>query len=258
MKLITISIPESTAYIIPIGDLHRGDQHFGKVGKQKLQGYLDWVKEHANSRIFLMGDILNVAGRGTKTSPFESLSGDDEYHASVELFKPVASQIVGVITGNHENRMSDMFGFNPLIPFASELGIPYLGYSAVLKIRVGQRPDDPTRYNQLYHGYAHHTTGGGGTIGNSLNRKTKLQDIVQGMDFYMGGHSHQLVTGFRTVFEPGQNQMIERKVAYVDTGSFLDWNGSYAEKAMMVPGKLGSPRIRLSGQQRHHDVHVSL
>jgi hypothetical protein len=62
--------------------------------------------------------------------------------------------------------------------------------------------------------------------------------------------------------------MRERKITYVDCGSYLDWNGSYAEKGMMPPGKLGSPRIRFAGYRKTHhsgklqddtrDVHVSL
>ncbi len=258
MKLITVEIPQSTAFIIPIGDLHAGDIHFGKEGKAKLLGYLEWVKQHENARIFLMGDILNVASRVSKTSPFESLNGDAEYANSVAMFKPVASQIIGAITGNHERRMEDAFGFNPLIPFCNELGIPYLAYSAVIRVKVDKRAGGPKNgFRQMYHLYAHHTTGGGGTLGAALNRKVKLQEIVQGIDVYMGGHSHQLVTGFRNTFEPGQNDMVERRIAYVDTGSYLAWKDSYAEAGQYTPGKLGSPRIRLSGGD-NKDVHISL
>lgn len=254
MKMITASIPDNHGYILPLGDIHFGDKAFGKVGKGKLKGYLDWAHDHPNSRIFLMGDIMNVASRTSKTSPFDSSTS--EYQEAIDFFMPYKAQIIGAITGNHERRMEDSFGYNPLIPFCAALGIPYLGFSAVLRISVGKRSSN--RHYQQYHIYAHHTTGGGGTLGSSINRKVKLQDIVQGMDAYMGGHSHQLTVGFRTVYEPGMNGIIERKVAYIDTGSFLDWGESYAEAAQMTPGKLGAPRIRLSGLCEHHDLHVSL
>lgn len=257
MKLITTSVPDDKAYLIPIGDIHIGDKAFSKVGRGKLKGYLDWVLEHPESKIFLMGDVYNTASRSSKTSPFESSSA--EYQEAIDLFMPVKDQIIGAITGNHERRMEDAFGFNPLVPFCAALGTPYLGYSAIIRFKVGLRNGEAyERYRQTYHIYAHHTTGGGGTLGASVNRKVKLQELVQGCDIYMGGHSHQLVTGFRSVFEPGQNDIVERKVAYVDTGSFLDWNGSYAEAGQYTPGKLGAPRIRLSGSADKHDVHVSL
>ena len=257
MKVVNVDIKEDHGYLIPVGDLHRGDKHFSKVGLEKLKGYLEWVKERPNARIFLMGDILNVASRTSKTNPFES--DKDEYEKAVSLFKPYAGQIVGAITGNHEQRMYKDFGFNPLAPFCSELGIPYCGFSTALRIRVGARNgNNAGHYRQTYWGYAHHGTGGGGTLGAALNRKVKLADIVQGVDFYMAGHDHQLVTGCREVYVPKEKEMVRQRAWYIDTGSFLDWDGSYAEEGMMPIGKLGSPRIRFNGRKNHHDLHVSL
>lgn len=259
MKLVTASVAEDHAYLLPLGDIHIGDKAFGKAGRKKLKGYIEWALEHPNSRVFLMGDIYNVASRTSKTSPFESSAS--EYQEALEIFHPVRGQIIGVITGNHENRMQDAFGFNPLVPFCAELGVPYLGYSAIIRFKVGLRTDTGAgkgAYRQVYHLYAHHTTGGGGGLGASINRKVKLQELVQGVDAYLGGHSHQMVTGFRTVFEPGQRDVVERKVAYIDTGSFLDWKDSYAEAGQLSPGKLGAPRIRLDGRKDKHDLHVSM
>lgn len=259
MKVVTIDIPETHGYLLPIGDLHRGDKHFSAYGLNKLKGYLEWVKANKNARIFLMGDILNVASRSSKTNPFES--DNDEYAKALALFRPYASQIVGAIGGNHESRMYKEFGFNPLGPFCSELGIPFLNFSAALRIRVGLAPKSKghkEEFYQTYWGYAHHGTGGGGTLGSALNRKVKLADIVQGMDFYMAGHDHQLVTGVREVYVPQLTTVVRQRVYYIDTGSFLDWDDSYAEEAMMPIGKLGSPRIRLDGRCRNHDIHVSL
>lgn len=256
MELVHLDIPEDHGYLIPIGDLHRGDKHLGANGLAKLKGYLDWIMERPNAYAFLMGDILNVASRDSKTNPFEN--DNDEYAKSVKLFKPYASRIVGVITGNHEQRMYRQFGFNPLQPFCSELGVTYCGYSSVLRIRVGKRRDRKNEYQQTYWGFAHHGTGGGSTMGAALNRKTKLQEIVHGMDFYMAGHDHNLIVGTRNILLPKREKIEHQRVHYIDTGSFLDWNQSYAEEAGMHISKQGSPRLRFSGKQHHHDLHVSI
>ena len=70
--------------------------------------------------------------------------------------------------------------------------------------------------------------------------------------------------------DPKAGKMVDHKVTYVDCGSFLDWDQSYAEKGMMPIGKLGSPRLRFAGarntgrhnthedRHRSRDVHVSL
>jgi hypothetical protein len=258
MKIVSIDIPEDHGYLVPIGDLHRGDRHLSSRGLNKLKGYLDWVVARPNAFIFLMGDILNVASRTSKTNPFESDS--DEYQKARDLFMPYKSRIVGCITGNHEQRMYREFGFNPLQPFCHELGVEYCGYSSVLKIRVGKRKraKEGDQYEQVYWGFAHHGNGGGGTMGAALNKKVKLQEIVHGMDFYMAGHDHQLICGTRNVLLPKRDTIEHQRVHYIDTGSFLDWNESYAEEAAMAIIKQGAPRLRFDGRGKHHDLHVSI
>lgn len=280
MRYLHHDVVADCAYLIPIGDIHIGDKAFGKRGRAKLAGYIEWVKKTPNARIFIMGDVFNVAGRHTKTSPFESSA--NEYQEAESIFMPVRDKILGAIDGNHEARILDMFGYSPLQAFCARLEVPYCGWSAVLELNVGglypmrrtpRYKGDPQtakgRYNQ-YHIYFHHTTGGGGTLGGALNRSVKLQDIIHGIDVYCGGHNHQLATGVRTVFQPYPpgRRVVERKVTYVDCGSYLDWDESYAERGMLASGKLGSPRVRFAGfkhtstlQQSHddsRDVHVSL
>jgi hypothetical protein len=111
-------------------------------------------------------------------------------------------------------------------------------------------------YN-TYHVYFHHTTGGG-NLGSSLNRIVKLSEIVEGCDVYCGGHNHQLATGVKSVYRPAPSGVVNRKVTFVSCGSYLDYPDSYAEKGMYSPSKLGSPRVRFSGERDHPDVHVSL
>ncbi len=257
MQTVHLDIPGDHGYLVPLGDLHRGDRHLSARGLGKLKGYLDWVMATPGAYVFLMGDILNVASRTSKTNPFESMSGDDEYAKAVDLFKPYRARIIGACTGNHEQRMYKDYGFNPLNPFCNELGIPYCGYSAAIRVRVGKRKDRKNEYQQVYWGFAHHGNGGG-TLGAALNRKMKLQEIAHGMDWYMAGHDHQLIAGTRNILLPKKDQIVHQRVHYIDTGSFLDWDGSYAEEAAMPISKQGAPRLRFDGRYGHHDLHVSI
>lgn len=259
MRYIVKDIPQDHAYLIAVGDIHFGDRSFKDEGMKKLKGYLDWVKSRPNAFIFLMGDIFNVSGRNTKTTPFETDVG--EYEKAVEFFKPYADKILGAIDGNHEYRMYDEFGISPLQLFCRELKIPYCKYSAVIRLKVGKRTEKGAgnRYCQNYFVYAHHTTGGGGSVGGKLNRVVKLEGIVEGCDVYLGAHNHQLAIAPQDIFYVSmQGGIMKRRKWYVDCGSYLDWNDSYAEKGMLAPTKLGSPRIRLEGKKDKHDVHVSL
>ena len=256
MEFLQVRFPGDKAYALPIGDIHLGDKAFGRQGQEKLRGNLEWLAEHEHEAFgVFMGDVFNVAGRDTKTSPFESDSR--EIKKGIEFFRPYARLFKGAITGNHERRISNAYGFDPLELFCDALGIPYLGAAAVIRVQVGKRPDSDS-YWQSYFMAVHHTTGGGGKIGNSLSGVDKLSQVVPGCDVYCGGHNHQLSTAVRTVYTPTPHGVKPQKVTLVSCGSYLDYPNSYAEAGLYQPGKLGSPRIRFSGVRDHHDLHVSL
>jgi hypothetical protein len=258
MKYIECEVNDKEAYVIPIGDTHIGDRGFNKESRAKLIGYLKWAKERPNARVFLNGDIFNCASRISKTSPFEidHLEGS-ELEQAIEIFEPYKDIIIGATDGNHEARMLDMFDVSMLQVLCLKLGIPYCKWSAVVRLKLNKSPSG--RWSQNYFLYFHHTTGGGGTIGGKMNRVTKLRDIVEGMDVYFGNHNHQLAAAPQDVYYPSmQGGVKRRRIWYVDCGSYLQWENSYAEKGMLAPTKLGSPKVIFDGQENHHDVHVSI
>lgn len=265
MIYLQVEIPEPVGYIIPISDLHFGDKAFKDISKKKLQGYIKWVKENKNARVVLMGDLFNVSTRDSKTSPFEQT--DNEFDKVVALFEPIKSQIVGAIDGNHENRLIDFANFSIMNTFCQRLSVPYMGISGIIEFRVGKKPpvkSGPDKgkpcWQQYYYGYFHHSTGGGSLAGGGLNRAEKLRNIVEGVDFYCVGHNHGIFAKPQEVFYPQTHskEVGKRRYWLIGCGSYLQYEGSYAERGMLTPQKLGSPRIRLSGLKRHHDVHCSL
>lgn len=263
MQYLEVEIPENVGYLIPIGCLHLGDRNFTSSSLILLKGYLNWVRDTPNARIFFLGDLFNVAGRDTRTSPFDSETDDcgivNELEEAVKLFKPYAGQIVGAIEGNHEARLLDKYGISLTQNFCREINIAYCKWSAVVCFKIHKRSGQSNegRWHQNYWVYFHHTTGGGATLGGKINRVEKLRNIVEGMDVYCGGHNHQLISGPQEVFYPSfQGGIRKRRIWFVDCGSYLEWDGGYAEKGMMTPTKLGSPRIRFEGG-RKRDVHVN-
>jgi len=53
----------------------------------------------------------------------------------------------------------------------------------------------------------------------------------------------------------GEAKLLQKKVMYIDTGSFTTYENSYAEKQMLGPNHTGAVRIRMSGSRK--DLHVS-
>lgn len=255
MKYVECEIPEKVGYLIPISDTHLGDKSFSKASEQKLFGYLKWIKKHPNSRILLLGDIFNCNTRESAGSPFEQTS--NEFQRAVEIFEPYRDQIIGGIIGNHSYRLVNYADVNMMQMFCMALKIPYLGFSSVIRFKIGKRKDG-NRFLQNYLVYAHHSCGGGDSIGSKLNRASKLQEVVEGVDAYLVAHNHALAAAPMDIFYPSlQGKKVEKKKRwYISCGGYIDYADSYAEMKMMAPTHLGSPRIRFDSNK--HDIHVNL
>ena len=260
MKVIKHTIESEVAYLLPLSDMHIGDKG---CDYKKIQGYLDWVKKEKNARVFLNGDILNIATISSASNPFEQdMNTEQQLEMATKMLTPIKGKILGCISGNHEQRMERYAGYNPLIPLCSALGIPWCNYSAVLDItlatgkhkRLNKDQGDKTKYTF----YCHHTTGGGGTVGSKLNRVAKLREIVGNVDCYIGSHNHQL--GVIPVESREYNErkgVVEpRRQLLVDSGSFLKWEDAYSEMTQLQPVKLGAVRIRMDGKKK--DLHCDL
>jgi hypothetical protein len=264
MIYLECEIKANQGYLIPIGDLHFADKSFRLESYNKLKGYVDWVKNEPSARIVLGGDIFNCASRSSKTSPHEQrMSFNEELEEICSLLEPVKKQIAGGIIGNHDFRPKNDYDIDLMAVLCSKLGCPYLGYSGVIGFKLG--PIRRTKlaksggdYRYTYYGYFHHTTGGGGSIGGALNRAEKLANIVEGCDFYCSFHSHKLSNAKATIYSPNpfSKKVEERTINFITCGGYLGYDNSYAEKGMLRPTKLGSPRIRFSGTRK--DLHVSI
>jgi hypothetical protein len=250
MKVITCEIADDEAFIVPIGDIHRGDKGFTKESWKKLNEIILWVKEKPNARVFLNGDLLNTATRQSKTAPTdqnEDLATQKDW--VVNTFSEIKHKILGAVSGNHEQRIEDFCGDNPMRDVCYRLDIPYCGYSAVINFKVGWR-EALKKNNIQYTIFSHHTTGGGHTIGSKMNRVEKLRLLCHNADIIFGSHNHMLgaVPVISPEFNAYANKMVNRTQLLVDCGGYLMWDNSYAERKALEPVKLGSPIIRLDGK----------
>ena len=261
METVVVEIPDSKAYLVPMGDLHIGDKGFDKTSIKHVKGYVKWVKERKNARVFLMGDIMNTATVTSKSSVFQqNMSLNEQLAFARELFEPIKEQIVGAIEGNHEDRLEAFAGMSATEVLCNYLDVKHCGYSAILSIKVGKKKRLGKLKNRMqYTGYMHHTTGGGSTLGSKVNRVAKLTDIVTNGDFYCGAHNHALfvVKDFIRFKYDKYNEAVTENEAYiVGCGGYLNWHGNYPEKMGLLAVGRGSPRIRLDGIKK--DVHAGV
>lgn len=262
MRLIEVEDKRNACYLLPFGDLHTGSP---QADLAKFEGYLRWARKE-KAHLFGMGDLYDMVTLGDVSSPFgASMSLRECKKYLKDRLRPVKDLIIGMIIGNHEQRLVRYADCDLIEDLCDDLGVPYCGFSAVIRMRMGHTPRkdrgepyDSTRVNYLI--YAHHTTGGGATVGGKLNRVAKLSELFEGADCYIGAHNHleaaAPIDRYRVHTDAsGKATLKADKVFLVDSGSFLSWDGSYAEQKGLPPSHTGCPRIRLDGCRK--DIHVS-
>lgn len=259
MLYLESQIPQKTAFIVPIGDIHAGDPSFTEKQQSRLKQMINFVAAHENARVILMGDLVNVATRASKTAPWNQTEGEE--NIIIKLFTPIKEKIITAIEGNHEMRLLDYANYSITQSICRALQIPYGGLSCVVNVKVrtvGRAEQKRGAFRQNYTFYCHHTTGGGSTIGGKINRVEKLRQMVVNADVYLGGHSHLLAASpVACAYVDSSHKKVEFKDQWVvDCGGYLEWSNSYAEAKEYPPNKLGSPIIELQG--RVHKIKVSL
>jgi len=203
--------------------------------------------------------VTKLRSRGTLNGLRERMHGYSSWEISlkttrkgalvlVNLFGPHTSRIVGMLTGNHEERSFKDNGIDPSKYMARVLGVPYLRYAGFLRTVVG---------GYTYITYATHGGSGSATVAGKLNAVKKLSGVAQA-DVYLMGHMHDLIESTSTVrtVDSRNRTVRDARQHFVVTGSFLGYEDSYSEMKNYSPPKLGAPRVRYSGEEKA--VHVSI
>ena len=101
---------------------------------------------------------------------------------------------------------------------------------------------------------------GGSSSTKPTGKVGALFDLSRGVnaDLYLHAHVHDLFAGADMVrfVDMASKTAKEKKRYYALTGSYLDYFDGYGEMKGYTMTKMGSPRIRLSGEK--FDIHISI
>lgn len=233
MKL-DIHTEKKDIQLVPFGDIHYGDR---SCNWDKAERMINWIKDNSNTRVILMGDLINAA---TKTSVGAALfdetkHGQEQLDFIVDALRPIRKKIYGALVGNHSQRVIDSTGYDPIKFLCNELNTNHYGYGQFIKIK-GNGVD--------YKIYATH-----GSSSSTLPY-TKIKGCLnlamhKDADIYLMGHVHDLQLYTQEIERIQYNQIIKDKKYFVLTGHYLNYGGSYAEMKNLMPSKQGSPVIDL-------------
>lgn len=164
--------------LYPLGDVHLGSR---ECDLPLFTKWLEMVKNDPNGKVVLIGDIMNMGLKNSKSNVYEeTLSPMEQKELCYELLNPIADKIIAGCSGNHEYRAVRDVGTNPLYDVFCRMRIEdrYRENVCFLKVTVGKCGKNPNTYGLvLTHG------------------KSKKQDLdwtysVDGADVFISGHTH--------------------------------------------------------------------
>jgi len=233
------------AEVVFLGDVHYGSP---QCDVPRFKAMLKYCFDKKIS-ILLMGDLLEMATRdsiGAGVYEQEGI-GQTQYEKMVEMLAPLAKAhlILGLLNGNHEERVYNSTGIDISKVMARELNVPYLQNASWNLFRVG---------SQSYSVYALHGRTGARFDGTVLKAVENVANSFYA-DVVAMGHAHKKVSGEVMVEGIFNGRVVQKKKFIVVTGSYLKYDGGYWQKTGGQISKLGSPKIKFFAKR--HDCSVS-
>jgi hypothetical protein len=231
LNKVSLKMKKGFASVLFIGDVHFGSP---QCDVPRFIAMLDYALKN-DIYVLLMGDLLEMATRSSVGAGiYEQTEGaNTQYDQMVDWLRPLAEKklILGAHLGNHEFRIMKDSGFNVIKAMCRELHIRYLGDACWTHLRVG---------SQTYVLYTLHGASGSRFDGTALLSLERISTSFFA-DLVACGHSHKLITSSVIIQRVVNGLVKEFKKYLLICGSFLKYDGGYAQTVGLPISKLGSP-----------------
>lgn len=252
-QIVTIQVPNETRWksiakkkqinLYVLTDWHLGHENCNEYFINKV---IKIIKEDSIGYWVALGDLTENALASTFAGAiFEQVYTPKHQLEIVEKnLTPIASQGLGILTGNHGFRAFKVANINPDEIIAKNLDVPYLGVCCLMKLTLHNGRD--SFLIAMHHGH-----GGGYTKGGKINAAMKLRQLFPTADLCLTAHSHIFAISPATKWfdwhTGGYNRKspLSKHIGYdVICGSTLEYGG-YALRKLMPPAERGQAKIEL-------------
>lgn len=244
--------PHANVYIL--ADLHIGDPN---CDESEVYARVQKAADDPYGLVVLNGDLMNFAMRTSVSDVYgELLSPMQQIAYLVNLLKPVKDKIIGVTSGNHEQRTYRNDGIDVTRLVCRELCIEdrYAPEGIMIYLRFGTRnrhqghPDRNPR--QWYSIYATHGSGGGRKEGAKAIRLADMAAIVDA-DIYIHSHTHLPMVMKQSFFRTDSSNCTVKQVPklFLNTGAALGYGG-YGQSQEFKPASSETAYIHLDAQKK--------
>ena len=241
--LIEWDVPRGDPYatLISLSCLHYGsrDQDY-----EMLTDMIQWIGDNPQVKYVLLGDLFDEVMKTSVGRP-GIMPQSSALSMACEDFEPIADQCVGVLKGNHENRLCQARGDkdNLARQFAKELRLWYHGMSGFCRFHLTKKR---AKQEQDYLGFWHHGYGNARTAGGRVN---KLRDMAIGArcDFGCMGHTHSAEVYEHRVRGVDENGFVNRQAFPFGFAGTYQGDGpeSFARERNFPPPAMGGGTMHL-------------
>ena len=182
---------------------------------------------------------------------------------------PIRDKILGMCPGNHETRISNEAGHDPIKKMAEELGVPYDPDGIIVGFSFGNKNHDVDGKPWFYmvdstHGY------GGARTKSAKAVKVERQGQFMRADVHTMAHDHVVNVAPDVGLEPDMRRnpqrfaegdhkgeltgfvtgkVTARRKMLIKTNAFFKWGG-YGRRLGFSPVDMVSPTILFSGEEK--------
>jgi len=237
MNKINYTTPSKIVNLYPLGDFHIGSSHYKE---SELVSIVEEIQADPNAVVVIHGDIINNAIKTSVSDIYdEKLNPEESIDRAVKLMSPIKEKIIGITSGNHEDRTYKLTGIDVMKNFAYRLGKEDV-YSPISNLiflnfgdnnkNGGKRPAPITISIYMTHG-----SGGGRTIGAKANQVARLANMIDA-DIYIHGHTHSPI-----IFKENYIKINKLNKGYTEVQRlFVNTNstegfGNYGERFKLSP-----------------------
>lgn len=238
-----------------LADLHVGDSH---TVYSEIERRIQEIAQDPYGLCILNGDLMNTALKNSVSDIYgETLKPMQQINQMVEMLQPIAGKIIGITTGNHENRVYRNDGVDITRIACRELGIEdkYNPEGVMIFLRFGTRNGHNRHRDknpaQWYSIYATHGEGSGGRKeGSKANRLADMAAILD-VDIFIHSHLHLPLVMKQRYYRtsPGNCSVSCVERLFVNTGATLDYGG-YGQAQEFKPSSLSTPVIHLFADKK--------
>jgi hypothetical protein len=251
----TLSPKLKTLEVIPISDAHYGNPLFSR---KHFLNVISWVLEQPNRFVVLNGDLCESALRSSKGEIYRQVgTPQDQRDWIIERLTPIKDRILGMTTGNHENRIYNDCGLDISQDIARALGVPYRATGMLLKVSFGDYSNYSKDKPYVYWFYFTHGYGGARTKSSKAVKVERTSTWIDA-DCYIMSHDHVVNAAPDVYLLPDPRthtdaegftvgKITAKRKMLVKSNAFIKWGG-YSEMGGFPPVDLETPIIICSGE----------